>query len=180
MKKNKIPKKRNSSLLSEMNIGVNKMNYKNLKRNCVARGMPFIEVIGATIPTLQNWLHDNYHKPISTELLNEYDEFIENNLREAGAGDIIYNQLRLGYIGDRSEDEEVLKLRVKKEKRVRVKKERDDNGVKGTKKHLTYKLTKEGLSLTKIVGKVRKEFGEINEKSIKIWYNRAKKQEREK
>jgi hypothetical protein len=76
------------------------------------------------------------------------------------------------------ESDEVLKLKKaektsKPKSAPKIGRIKDESGiVKGTKKALTIKLAKEGLEISKIIKRVKKEFPDANENSMKIWAKR--------
>lgn len=157
---------------------VGEMNYKDMKRHCVSRGMSFDKVINGSVPKLSNWLHANRNVTPNTELLDKYDDYVEEQLRSSGKEYLIYPQLRLGYIGEKDEDGVAITTKkVKVVNRTKVKREKTADGIyKGTKKALTYQSQKEGKTLAETQEIVKKAFEDVSEKSVKIWY---KKSERE-
>lgn len=162
------------------NLGSEKggnLTYKDLKRECVARGMPFTEVTGATFPHLTNWLLTNILRKKDDNLLIEYDNYIEDILREKGQNDLIHKSLRLTYLGeDLDEKGETIKRQPKPPKEKKAPKERTQSGLfKGTKKAYTEQLFERGKTLEQTIIKVCRKFPDAKEKSIKIWYNKFKK-----
>ena len=67
-----------------------------------------------------------------------------------------------------------------KEKVVKEKKEprkKDANGLfQGTKKSYTYELQKKGKTLDQVITKVTRKFPDAQTKSIRIWFNKSKKE----
>lgn len=177
-KKKKVRGKSKTSKLAEMFKTSINLTYKDLKRNAVVRGMPFEEVVNGSVPRLDNWLHLNNFKEIRPELLDEFDDWVEKQLTDAGKEDLIHPQLRLGYIGERGEDgEPVKRKRVKGIKKKKVKKEKTKGGLyKGTKKALTFQLQQEGFEMAEVEAKVIEEFPDANIKSVKIWYKKSRRQ----
>lgn len=163
---------------------IGSLKYKGLKRECVIRGMEFDEVFGASIIQLSNWLRNHFIDTIHYELLDAFDDYQENLIRKSmeaknqDPNDVIHSSLRLGYIAERDDEGNVIKRKrvrtiVKKKKKKR---ERTDQGIfAGTKKALTFKLQKEGLTKQEVIAKVLETFPEASEKSIGIWFNKAKK-----
>lgn len=152
---------------------VGKMNYRDLKKHCIVRGMPFNEVVGGSFPQLQNWLYFNYDNKKTKNLVNDYDRWIEEELKDSPDVDsLTHPQLRLGFIGP---DEDVKPKTSKKIIKVKKKKkEKTSDGIfKGTKKALTFELQKKGKSLDRTIKRVLKVFPEASEKSIKIWYKKS-------
>lgn len=159
------------------------MRHKDLKRACVVRGLSFEEVINSTIPGLSNWFINNYANGQSPSLLNEYDAWIKQQLldRNYKEGDpILSPSLRLGYFGEvNPETGETIIKRPKGIKKPKApKREREETfGIfTGTKKALTYQCQKEGKTLKETLDIVKAQYKEAVDKSIKIWFNRAKKQ----
>jgi len=153
------------------------MTFKDIKINCVARGMPFQTVVDGTVPSLQNWLHHNNTNEVDPNLLDSFDDWIEDNLRSRGKYDLIHPQLRLGFIGERDDVGNVNKTkRVKGIKKKKSRREKTKDGIyKGTKKALTFKLQQKGRSLERTIKKVLRTFPDASEKSIKIWYKKSSK-----
>lgn len=168
---------RKTTLMSELMKSTGDMTYKTLKRNVVVRGMPFDQVVAGTFPALQNWFHFNRNNPIDTDLLDKYDEWIEAQLKERGADYLIHPQLRLGYIGEKDDEGNVVKVkRVKGIKKKKKKREKTEDGIfKGTKKALTFQCEKEGMSIEETIEKVKEVFEDVSLKSLKIWYKKSQK-----
>ena len=151
------------------------LTYKDLKKECVARGMPFLEVISGDFPRLTQWLLNNSFKPVEPNRLDEFDNWQEEILRKEGKEYLIHNSLRLGYLGEK-DDSEPTEKKVKEVKDKKPPREKMENGLfKGTKKSYTYELQAKGKSLEEVIVKVTRKFPGAIEKSIKIWYNKAKK-----
>lgn len=154
------------------------LTLRGLKREVISRGLPFEEVLEKSIPSLQNWLHDNYHNDIDTSLIAKYDDYIENILTSIGSSDMIYPSLRLSYVGDSSEDasEIVPKIKKPKDKKEKIVREKTEQGIySGTKKALTFECFNKDMSIEDTIEKVKNLFEDANEKSIKIWYKAAKR-----
>lgn len=156
-----------------------KLNLPSLKRECLVRGMPFQEVADASVPTLQMWFLKNYPNKIFTEKLNEFDDWTEKILRARGVDEIMLDPVfRLGTIGERDTEGNVTKRKrvvgmIKKERKRR---EKTKEGLfTGTKKAYTYALQKEGKTKAEVIDAVLAQFPDAREKSISIWFNKAKK-----
>lgn len=175
VKKSKPKSKRRLTILKEMFKATGDMTYKDLKRNVVVRGMPFDDVINGSFPSLQNWLWNNRTSEIIADLLDQYDDYMDEKLIAGGNEDLVHPQLRLGYIGERDDDGKVTKTkRVKGIKKIRKKKEKTKDGIfTGTKKALTFELQQEGYTIEETKKEVLKQFPEASEKSIKIWYKKC-------
>lgn len=157
--------------------------HKDLQRACVVRGLPFPDVVGFTTPALSNWFMAHFSNGQDPNLLNMFDAWVEEELRKLGREEedpIMSPCLRLGYIGE--VDEETGKPIIKRLRNIKrpekEKREREPvtNIFKGTKKALTFQCAKEGIPISETITKVTQAFPEAVEKSIKIWYGRAKKE----
>ena len=154
------------------------LTLKGLKYEVISRGMDFEEVLKASVPDLSNWLHHNYSNEVDIELVNQYDEYIEETLKQLGASEMIHPSLRLSYVGDKSEDFKALEVIPKKDrpKKEKVVKEKTEQGIySGTKKALTYQCQKEGKTVDETILIVKETFEDASDKSIKIWYRKAGK-----
>lgn len=179
-KKSKEPKKAKKSKARQARQfrDYDKLTYKDLKKECVIRGMPFEDLIGAGVPDLQGWLNKNLNKGVDKGLLNKYDDHVEQILESLGQQDLIHPQLRLGYLGEKDETPDPPKMKItrKATKKREARRERtDDNIFKGTKKALTFSLQAEGLEVQETVDQVLKQFPDANIKSVKIWFKKARR-----
>ena len=161
------------------------LTFKDLKVECVIRGLSFEKVIKGGFFYLSRWLVDNVNEDIDIDLLTQYDDYIENILREKGNDELIHPSLRLSYLGEGSEerDENFRKTQIKnspdKSGNSIKSKEKDKNGiVKHTKKSLTFKLQKKGYNVDKVIKRVIRRFPDANSKSIKIWYRKSERSEK--
>lgn len=157
---------------------------KDIKRECVIRGLEFENVISLSIPNLMSWLRFHFDNPCKHELLDLFDDWQEAQVIEAlkskneDPNSYIHAALRLGYIAEKDDDGNTIKR-----KRVKVvfarkkqKRERTDEGLfAGTKKAYTYQLQKEGISKADTVKKVLAQFPEASTKSVGIWWNKSRK-----
>lgn len=166
-----------ASVTDIANLGISKSNltYKDLKKECIQRGMPFLDVLSGDFPRLTHWLLNNLHRPFDDTLLDGFDDYQDNILKANGKQELIHTSLRLGYLGERDESEPV----VKKDKTIKEKKpprEKTEGGLfKGTKKAYTFELQLKGKTVQEVIIKVKRKFPDAVEKSIKIWYNKSKK-----
>ena len=146
--------------------------YINLKRNCIARGMPFNEVINGDFPRLNGWLHKNVANKINIGLLEEYDDLVDSMLTDEN---LKHPTLRTSYTGERAEEQK-LKIPKVEVKEPVVPKEKDDNGIiKGTKKSYVISLVQRGYDIAKVIHKTQRRFPDAKDKSIKIWARKALK-----
>lgn len=170
--------------ISDVDKFIGPLKYKDLKRECIIRGMEFDEVLSGSLPHLTNWLRFNFIVAPKYELLDSFDDYQEKLIREAmeakgqDPDDVIHPSLRLGYIAERDEDGNVIKKKRVRTifKKKRKKRERTDQGIfSGTKKALTFELQKQGLTKEEVIKKVIEQFPDASEKSIGIWFNKSKK-----
>lgn len=152
------------------------LTYKDLKTECVARGMPFDEVIGATFPYLTNWLLDNVLRPTDDKLVEDFDLHVEKILKARGSDYLVHNSLRLSYLKERDEDGVIIKKEPKAPREKKAPRERTETGLfKGTKKAYVQELYMKGKTLEQTMVKVCRKFPDAKEKSVKIWFNKFKK-----
>jgi len=161
---------------------VQNMTFKDLRRTCVVRGMPFENVLNGTFPELNKWFLYNYHKPIDNTLLDKYDDYVDKLINAKPTEDndyLTHPSLRLGYVGEKDEEGNIVKTKRIKgmpKRKKKVKREKTSQGIfKGTKKALTFDLALRGISKEKTLKEVLKAFPDAKEKSIGIWYNKALK-----
>lgn len=164
-------------MLKDVRVDVFLKNYKlkDLQRECIMRGMDFEEMVKSSVMGLQSWLIDNFEKAKDKSLLTDFDVWMDRILYGGGNGDLVHPSLNLGHF----QDEETGIIREKKIKGFRKsinKKERTADGIfKGTKKAYTYELCKQGKTKDETIELVMEKFPDAKDKSIGIWYNRAKK-----
>lgn len=180
MKKKKLkePKSTNKAKAKFLGKTMKQTSYKDLKRQAVALGMPFPDVINASIGQLSNFIAETDNTP-DTSLIDKYDDYVEKCLMEIGYNkrDAIMNaRLRLGFIGE--EDPETGEKRMKRvpgiKKEKKPKREKTEQGfVKGTKKSFVMELAIKGLSLEEVTTKFKKAYPDGNDKSVKIWYRQG-------
>lgn len=155
-------------------------SYKDLKRQAVILGMPFPDVINASIGELSGYIAETNNTPDLT-LIDKFDDYLEKHLIDIGytRKDVMLDsRFRLGFIGEEDpETGEKKKKRVpgiKKERKP--KRERDEHGfVKGTKKSFVIDRALQGMPLEKIVEEFVKAYPGSSEKSVKIWYRKGLK-----
>lgn len=172
------------------------MTYKDLQRACIARGMPFEEVLNSSVLQLHSWFGQNFGNGQDLGLINLFDDYVDEQLTSIGRTNpnksdyvdpnhpLKHASLKLGFIAKRDEDGNVLEKKKPRLKGkgldtpVKKKKERVE-GTKvfsHTKKGLTYKGASKGIEFERVWKKVKKEYPDANEKSVKIWYTRALKE----
>jgi len=152
--------------------------FKELKKNCISRGLEFEKALSYDFPNLSNWLLKNAHVKETEELLDLYDDWLEAKLRADGNDYLVHPSLRFRYMGSKDEDSDEEKpIKKEKEKVVKVKREKDVSGLyKGTKKQYTFDLQRNGKTIDQVLTKVIRKFPDAKEKSIKIWFNRSRKE----
>lgn len=161
---------------------LDKMTLKDIKRECVVRGIAFYEVVSRDIPYLTNWFIDNFYNKTDHSLLDQFDDWQEAEVTKAyeakGETPYLHPALRLGYIAEKDGDGNVTKkkrakviIAKKKDKRERTK----EGLFSGTKKAYTFQLQKDGKTKEETIALVKEQFPEASEKSISIWFNKSKK-----
>ena len=160
------------------------MKFKDLKRECVIRGMPFEDVIESDLLTLAGYFKEAFYDDVKHHLLDEFDDWQDEQIKKAmeargeDPSQILHPSLRLGFIAEKDDEGNVTKrkrartiVRKKKKKRERTK-----QGVfSGTKKALTYELEAKGLDKKTVTKMVMDQFPDASEKSISVWFNKSKK-----
>lgn len=167
------------SITSITNLSSDKgsdLTYKDLKIGCIIRGMPFIDVLRADFFKLSNFIQSNILVKQNLDLLDEYDDWLEAKLRRKGADEMIHSSLRLGYV-KKDEDDEYIPKAKKEVKEKKAPRKKDDNGLyQGTMKSYTYELQKKGKTVEQVITKVTRKFPQALPKSVKIWFNKSKKE----
>lgn len=160
------------------------MKYKDLKRECVIRGMPFEQVVSSDVNKLYTYFREHYYDNVKHALLDDFDDWQEAKIRETleSKGEdsdvYIHPSLRLGYVAEKDEEGNVIKKKRAKllHKKIKRKRERTpDNIFKGTKKAYTFELQQKGHSKADVIKMVMEQFPDASDKSISIWYNKSKK-----
>lgn len=158
------------------------MRHIDLKRACIARGMPFEELGTHTVLSLHSWFAQNLDRGQNLQLLNEYDAWFKAEMIKRGYPDddpLFHHTLMLGYNPEAKEDEPKKKIRLKglkKPEKLKAERIEGTKVIRGTKKAMTYELAKQGLSLDEVTEKVLEAFEDAKESSISIWYRRALKE----
>lgn len=180
------PKKKQERILDTLGM----MKHRELISACIARGLSFEKVSELDHNGLGSFFIKNFDTTEDPSLLSQYDTWLENHLEDRGykKGDAILSPLlRLGYVGKGDfsdvstkvvEPGTIAKKIPEAVKLDKVKREKDEKTgvVSGTKKNLTYQLCREGIDIKAVIEKVKAAFPEAEEKSIKIWYKRCKKE----
>jgi hypothetical protein len=159
--------------------------HKDIKRECVIRGIPFEDVISNDAVYLSLYFREHFYDKTTPKRLDEFDAWQEKQIIESmkakGRRVEAYAtspSLRLGFVGDTDAEGNILTTKRIKGiiKSPKVKRERTKNNIyKGTKKALTYQLQISGKSKAEAITEVMAAFPDANAKSISIWYNKSKK-----
>lgn len=157
------------------------MTYKDLKKAAVERGMPFEDVITADFFKLNSYVHLNSFKKPDKQLVEQFDDWMEQILLSKGQEQLVHPSLRLSYIGSTNEDDNTIEkkreIKPKPVAKAKVKRTKNEDGIYGgTKKALTFALAKKGRSIERTIAKVKRKFPDAADKSIKIWYKKALKE----
>lgn len=172
---------------SKQRIRNSAQSYRGLKKQCVALGMPFPDIVASDTNGLLSFINKHVGEKPDKSLIQEYDIWMDKQLADLGYKEtdaMRHFQLRLGYVSDESNLEKQLNKVNAKPKKARVKKitvpkELDASGLwKGTKKSLTYESAKKGYDLDKVTAIVFKKFPDAKEVSIKQWFKRALKEQK--
>lgn len=163
----------------------NNLDIKGFKREAVIRGMDFDEVLNADIPTMYTYIVEHFNDEKDTSLLDKFDDYVDKLLRVHGSDELVHPSLRLGFIGERDEETGL----VTKMKRIagmsknKLRKKRasktSDGVVGGTAKAMTFELYRQGKSKPECIKLVAEKFPKASDKSVGIWWNKAKRKEKE-
>lgn len=155
---------------------IQKVKLPDLKRHCIIRGIPFEYIGKYSILQLQSWLIKNYNNQINTNRLNEYDDWINNLLKEIHSDDALFNpDLNLGY-QVKDEDGHVLKSKKIRGMKQNKKKPRTEEGLRiGSRQEYIVTLAKTELSKEEIITKVEEKYSDINKGYIITWINKYRK-----
>jgi len=161
---------------SKVSAVIKELRLPDLQRECIMRGMAFQVVCDSSIPKLNSFLVKNWDNSLDRNLITEFDVWMDNELKSIGREDLIHPMLSLGHT-ENKDTGQVVKRKIKPIKPQKKKKrERTNDGIfKGTKKAYTYELAKQGIPKPEAIKMVKEKFPEANEKSVSIWYNKAKK-----
>lgn len=163
---------------------INGLKYKQLKVECIIRGMSFEEVLGKSVYDLNSWVAKNFTNKIDHSLLDKFDDWqdgvvkkiVKNKSKSSKV--IVHPSLRLGYIAEKDDEGNVVKRRRVKTifKKEKKKRERTKDGIfTGTKKAYTFQLQQEGLPKEEVIKMVIDKFPDASQKSINIWFNKSRK-----
>jgi hypothetical protein len=162
------------------------MKHKDLQKACILRGMASQDMVNANHHSLVSFFIKNHEVGEDLNLLALHDAWVEEQMVTRGykkGSEFLHPALKFGISGDIEKVEKVKE--VKPESAVKVPNPKNKERAqmdevtkvrKGTKKDLTYTLTRERLSQEEIIAKVKDKFPDAQDKSIKIWHKRAVKQ----
>jgi hypothetical protein len=188
MKKHKIKSTHNDATLDDIiTKTLARMTRKDMQLACVKKGLEFHLVVSYDNHMLSNWFYKNFENGEDETKISEYDAFMEAELEKRGykKGDPAMSPcFRLGYNPNKEinliippKKLEAANITITLLPNIKPKREKDEsNIVKGTKKSLTYQLTREGKTKEEIIALVSKKFSNAQPKSISIWITRAKKE----
>ena len=169
------------------------MVYRDIQAGCIMRGMDFDEVVQGDSPSLTSWFIKNHNNKMDRELLEDFDLWMDKQLKANGykKSDPFRKFKRFSII----DDDNNIQIKTKSLSRARIPKKKREKKAKnsfgvyaGTKKSLTYDLVaimyeKKKVKYTakemhkkyapKIFDKVKAEFGDAKDKSVKMWMKRA-------
>lgn len=167
------------------------MKRRDIQTACVIRGLEFENVSGFDQLQIIAWFQNNYERPQDLSRITEYDAWVDKQLETRGyeKGKAIRNPIfNLGVTGNLdatktgridsakpSVSSSPKHVEPKEKKAPREKNEALGGLSKGTKKEMTYILTREGKDLAEVTKLVIAAFPEAQEKSIRIWVGRCKK-----
>jgi len=155
------------------------MKIKDLKQAAVARSMDFMRVTIESVLEIQSWLIKHWEDPIDKTLLNDYDEWMENDLREQGLDELCHPQLRLGYFGE-DEDGNEIRKQIKNIGIPNIKSKKELSQFKpkkGSMKALVFQIIRSDPEITtaELIEDMQDRYPDAQIGSIKSWASRARK-----
>lgn len=164
----------------KINHILSSMRIKDLKQAAVVRGLSFRNTVEFSVMELQGWLLKNWENILDKTLLNDYDVWLEKELKDEGLEYLIHPMLRLGYSGEDDQGNEV-KRQIKNiaisggvptKKEIALFKPK-----KGSKKSYVYTLIRKNPRITteELIETVSEQFPDVSIGSIKSWASRARK-----
>lgn len=163
----------------------NNLDIKGFKREAVIRGMPFDDVLEADVPAMYAYIVNHFNDEKHLELLDQFDDYVEEILRSRMRDDLIHPSLRLGFIGERDFDTGMV-TKVKriagmaKEKKRKSRAPKNVYGVVGgTAKAMTFDLYYKGKDKPETIKLVLEKFPNTSDKSVGIWWNKVKRKSNE-
>lgn len=158
---------------------LSRLKVKDLKQAAIVRSMDFMRVTIESALELQSWLLSNWTAPIDKTLLNDYDEWIEKELKEDQLDYLIHPNLRMGYFGEDEDGNEIRKqIKNLGIPNVKSKKELSQfKPKKGSKKALVFQIIRSDPEITtqELIEDVQFQYPDASEGSIKSWASRARK-----
>lgn len=164
---------KNSQFMTPADRELKNMTYKTLQKEVIIRGYPFEKVSESDHCILSSFFIREYKSEKNPSLLKSYDIWLEDILKSKGKQEsFIHPQLRYSLVSEEKEEKPIIKQVIK----PKIKREKTEEGIyKGTKKALTFQLTKQGLTKQEVIDKVLETFPDASPKSMGIWYNKALK-----
>tara|TARA_R110002020_G_scaffold131482_3_gene293961 strand:+ start:4713 stop:5216 length:504 start_codon:yes stop_codon:yes gene_type:complete len=165
---------KNSQFMTPADRELKNMTYKTLQKEVIIRGYPFEKVSQSDHGMLSSFFIREFKSDKNPSLLKNYDIWLEDLLKSRGKEQsFIHPQLRYSMVSEEKEEKPI----IQEIKKPKVKREKTAEGIyKGTKKALTFKLAKEGLTKQDVIKKVLETFPDASPKSMGIWYNKALKE----
>lgn len=181
------------------NKALTKMRYADLQAAVIMRGMSFEDVVEGDHGRLANWFVKYYESPLKRERLEQFDDWMENQLEQNGykKNHPLRKFRRFSMEAEEEGGEAQVKTRalrradVPKKKKLKRSRDAEFGIFKGTKKEYTYKLTKslwdakraehpvntikelQKRYSSKLLERVQKKFTDAQDKSVKIWMKRC-------
>jgi hypothetical protein len=151
--------------------------YQDLQRACIVRGIDFTILVNGTHPFLVDWFIRHYNDKFDATRLDAFDKWREEVMLSKGKNEPF---IRLGFVGEQDpETGDIISIKKPKKfkKPKKGKRERDTkfNIFTGTKKELTFRCQSEGKTIEETIKTVKAKFPDAVDKSISIWYKKAKK-----
>lgn len=155
------------------------MKIRDLKQAAIARNLKFRDATEFSVLELQSWLFKHWDDTVDKTLLNDYDVWLEQELTEEGLEDLIHPLLRLGYLGEDQDGNEV-RRQLKNIAISNVKTKKDlakFKPRKGSKKSLVFSIIRKNPDIdTKIlIEEVLSQYPDVSVGSIKSWASKARK-----
>lgn len=168
------------------------LNHKALQKECILRGMDPAQVVSVNHFELTRFFSENFDNTKDLNKLVEFDAWRDQQLVDQGhmeKGKMVHPHLRMGYtkgieglekIPDSKKPDGVIAPTKKKPDKPKAEVNATTGVREGTKKALTFNSAYAGVSMEDTITAVKEVFPEAEEKSIKIWYKRAQKQQKPK
>jgi hypothetical protein len=182
------------SRYERINGELGELKYKDLQSEVIQRGMLYEEVIHADHNSLSSYFIKAYDVPKNPKLLKEFEDRVDQALAEKGyKKDDPIRRFRKFTLDEQEPEVPIVKIpKPPKEIKAPRVKDKQFNIYTGTKKQLTYELTKDLFDKLgkkyknnakelckkfsdKLLTRVLAKFPEAQDKSVKIWMARCMK-----